>query len=126
MRPEFLSEEWFAVLDELRATATKERMPAEPVINITIRRGPGDDVHMALVGGLLDKGHRAESGTTVILPVDLARRFFVDGDQLAGMQGFMAGQVRVEGDATGLRALHGTEPTASWVALRQKLRDVTG
>jgi len=121
MHVEFLSEGWFAKLDELRATAAEEGSPPEPVINVTIHRGPGDEVHLALVGGLLAKGHREKSVTTVILPADLARRFFVDGDQLAGLQGFMSGQIRVEGDTNGLRALHGAR-----AALRQKLQDVTG
>ena len=59
MSVEFLSDEWFAKVDELRAEAGDIEAPAalaDLVINITIS---GDnEQQMALVGGMIEKGHK--------------------------------------------------------------------
>lgn len=127
MRLKFLSEEWLAKLRELRASAGVPETPPElagHVINVTIRRGRGDDAQMALVGGVLEHGHRDGARLTMILPLDLARSFFIEGNQLAGLQGFMAGRIRIEGDAGLLKALH-APPSAAQLAMQRKLREIT-
>ena len=116
MSLEFLSDEWFAKVEELRAAAGDVETPAALaglVINITVNGGPNGDKHMALVGGMLEDGHHDDGSTTMILPADLAKRIFIEGDQSAGMQGFMTGQIRIEGDMSKLMALQTAQPTAS-------------
>ena len=125
---QFLSDDWFAKLKELRAAAGEVETPSElagQVINVTVRGGPNADTHLALVGGMLERGHRADAAMTMILPADIAKRFFIDGDRLAGIQGFMAGQIRLEGDTRTLQALQTSQPTASQAALQQRIRDMT-
>jgi putative sterol carrier protein len=54
--------------------------------------------------------------------IDTARAVFVSGDQQAGMQAFMAGKVRVQGDMTKLmmQGSHGGNP-----ALTEALQAIT-
>lgn len=128
MSLEFLSDEWFAKVEELRAAAGDVETPAALaglVINITVNGGPNGDKNMALVGGMLENGHHADGSTTMILPADLAKRIFIEGDQSAGMQGFMTGQIRIEGDMSKLMALQTAQPTASQMALQQQIKEVT-
>ena len=127
MSCEFLSDEWFAKVDELRAAAGDIEAPAalaDLVINITIGTDNGEK-QMALVGGMLEQGHQADAPTTMILPADLAKRIFIEGDQSAGMQGFMSGQIRVEGDMSKLMALQTAQPTGAQVELMKKIQEVT-
>ncbi len=128
MSLEFLSEGWIAKLDEVRAAAGEVETPdalVGTVVNVTVTGGLRGDVLLALVGGVLESGHRADAGITIILRVDLAKRMLIEGDQLAGLQGFMAGQIRIEGDASKLKALRTTPRTPSQIALQQKILEAT-
>lgn len=128
MSVEFLSDDWFAKVDALRAEAGEIETPAALqglVINITVTGTADGDKELALVNGMLERGHRDGAPTTMYLPADLARRIFVDNDASAGMQGFMSGQIRIEGDMSKLMALQTAQPTPSQVALAQKVREIT-
>ncbi|MBQ0754784.1 MAG: SCP2 sterol-binding domain-containing protein [Gammaproteobacteria bacterium] len=128
MSLEFLTDEWFAKVEELRTAAGDVEAPAalaDLVINITVNGGPNGDTEMALVSGMIERGHNADGATTMILPADLAKRIFIEGDQSAGMQGFMTGQIRIEGDMSKLMALQTAQPTASQMALQQQIKEVT-
>ena len=125
MSLEFLSDEWFAKVKEIRDGAGDVETPAalaDLVINITVS---GGDKEMALVGGMIEEGHHADAPTTMILPADLAKRIFIEGDQSAGMQGFMSGQIRIEGDMSKLMALQTAQPSADQVALMKQIQEVT-
>ena len=124
MSQEFLSEGWFAKVKELRDAAGNIEAPAalaDLVINVTVTGAPGGDKAMALVGGMLEEGHHDSAPTTMILPADLAKRIFIEGDQSAGMQGFMTGQIRIEGDMSKLMALQTAQPTAAQMELMKKI-----
>lgn len=127
MSSEFLSDEWFAKVQELRAQAGDIEAPAalaDLVINITVNTGDGEK-QMALVGGMIEQGHRDGAPTTLILPADLAKRIFIEGDQSAGMQGFMSGQIRIEGDMSKLMALQTAQPTAAQKDLMKQINEIT-
>ncbi|AJD47883.1 hypothetical protein A167_02388 [Alcanivorax sp. S71-1-4] len=127
MSSEFLSDEWFAKVQELRAQAGDIEAPAalaDLVINITVNTGDGEK-QMALVGGMIEQGHRDGAPTTLILPADLAKRIFIEGDQSAGMQGFMSGQIRIEGDMSKLMALQTAQPTAAQKDLMKQIHAIT-
>jgi hypothetical protein len=124
MSLEFLTDRWFAKLEELRAEGDVEA-PADltgHVINLTIQGGPGGDVEASLVEGTLAPGHRAGAPVTMVLHAHLAKRMLIEEDPLAGLQGYMAGQIRLEGDATALRLLRSTSPTPSQRSLQSKIR----
>ena len=127
MSLEFLSDEWFAKVKEIRDGAGNVEAPAalaDLVINITVN-ADGGDKELALVGGMIEEGHHADAPTTMILPADLAKRIFIEGDQSAGIQGCMSGQIRIEGDMSKLMALQTAQPSADQVALMKQIQDVT-
>lgn len=127
MSLEFLSDEWFAKVNELRAAAGDIEVPAvlaDLVINISVETDKGNR-DVALVSGMIEEGHKEGAPTTMILPADLAQRILIDGDASAGMQGFMSGQIRVEGDMSKLMSLQMAQPTASQKALMSQIQDIT-
>jgi putative sterol carrier protein len=83
------------------------------------------DREMCLSGGNIEKGHHQNAPTKLILPVDLAHRLFIDNDQSAGMQGFMSGQIKVEGDMSKLMAMQTVQPSAEQMALQKQLLEFT-
>ena len=127
MSLEFLSDEWFAKVKEIRDGAGNVEAPAalaDLVINITVN-ADGGDKELALVSGMIEEGHHADAPTTMILPADLAKRIFIEGDQSAGMQGFMSGQIKIEGDMSKLMALQSAQPTDEQKQLMKQIQDVT-
>ena len=76
-------------------------------------------------GGMIEEGHHDDAPTTLILPADLAKRIFIEGDQSAGMQGFMSGQIKIEGDMSKLMALQSAQPTDEQKQLMKQIQDIT-
>jgi len=125
---QFLSDEWFEKLNELTAAAGDIETPSamqDLVINITVTEINDGDVDMSLNSGVLEKGHSADAPTKIILPVELARRLFIDNDQSAGMQGFMSGQIKVEGDMNRLMAMQTVQPSEKQRALQKQILEMT-
>jgi putative sterol carrier protein len=73
----------------------------------------------------LERGHIEPVDLSVTLEYATAKAILVDGNPQAGMQAFMAGRIKVDGDMSKLMALQGQapDPTAAEVATR--LRDIT-
>jgi hypothetical protein len=63
--------------------------------------------------------------TTLTLPAVLARKIFVDGDAMAGVQAFLAGEIKAEGDLSKLVAMQTTEPSPPQKLLQQKIAAMT-
>ncbi|SRR5690625_4909051 len=127
MSLEFLSDEWFAKVAELREAAGDVEVPAalaDLAININVSTDAGEK-QISLVGGMLEEGHAADAPTTMTLPADLAKRILIEGDQSAGMQGFMSGQIRIDGDMSKLMALQTAQPSADQVALLKQIQEIT-
>ncbi len=127
MSTEFLSDEWFAKVAELRAAAGDIEVPAalaDLAININVSTDAGEK-QISLVAGMLEEGHAADAPTTMTLPADLAKRILIEGDQSAGMQGFMSGQIRIDGDMSKLMALQTAQPSASQAALLKQIQEIT-
>lgn len=124
----FLSDEWFAKVAELTAAAGNLNVPstlANLALNLTVTGTASGDVDINMNGGNFEKGHNAAAGTKMILPADLLRKIFLEGDQAAGMQGFMSGQIRVEGDMSKLMALQSARPSAEQQALFKQVLAIT-
>jgi putative sterol carrier protein len=124
----FLSDEWFEAADKL----IKEHSPgAPPAANILMNLEVADAgktiaFHMGSKdgGALFGKGHQEGADLTLSTDIDTAKAVFVSGDQQAGMQAFMSGKVRVQGDMTKLMMAQaqGGGPNQ---ALTQALQDIT-
>jgi putative sterol carrier protein len=76
---------------------------------------------------VLDTGHIENQDLKVTVDYDTAKAILIEGNPQAGMQAFMAGKVRVEGDMAKLMALQAapaaTDSTAAELAGR--IRDIT-
>ena len=75
----------------------------------------------------LDTGHLDTQDLKVTVDYDTAKAILIDGNPQAGMQAFMQGKVRVEGDMAKLMALTSSPAAADANAaeLAQRLRDIT-
>jgi putative sterol carrier protein len=122
----FLSEEWVAeakrIREELGADAAA---PAHSVrMNQVITEVPFGDgeiqAHMDTSSGKMemDLGHIDNPDLTVTLDYETAKAILVDGNPQAGMQAFMAGKIKVDGDMTKLMAMQAgpVDPAAAKVA----------
>jgi putative sterol carrier protein len=132
----FLSPEWIDAAREIRDEMTSAVAPSgDPVrINLVVTEVPFGDgstkAHLETRPGILEveEGHVADAHTTVTIDYATAREIFVGGNVQAGMQAFMTGRIRVEGDLTRLLAAFpmgesATNPLAAEAGRR--LRDIT-
>ena len=104
----FLSDEWFAEVQKLVAEHGADAPSAHPVVvNVVVTDSPfGDErqMHMGAKDGKAEMGMGLVDDADVTLTTDYgtAKDVFVSGNQQAGMQAFMAGKVKVQGDMTKL------------------------
>ena len=123
----FLSAPWFDKVDELIAAAGDLQIPAEMKavkINITVTSPRGDSL-VFLENGLFSRGHRDGTPTTLTLTEELARKVFVDGDNAAGVQAFLTGEMKADGDLAGLVAMSTVEPSAAQKRLTVQIASIT-
>lgn len=129
----FLSDEWIAEAHVIRAEY-KDGSPAfgQPVrMNLVVTEipfGDGDlQAHLDTTGGdvEIDKGHVDGADLTVTIDYLTAKAILVDRNPQAGMQAFMAGKIRVEGDMTKLMALQAMPPGEQSDEMAERLRAIT-
>lgn len=110
---QFLTEEWIEaakqIRDELEGDAPAPPHAVKMNLNITeVPFGDGEvTAHMDSSGGemVMDLGHMDDPELTVTLDYATAKAILVDQNPQAGMQAFMAGKVKVQGDMTKLMAM---------------------
>ncbi len=124
---QFLSDEW---LDEARSI--RSEFDGKGAISQAIRMnlvidsvpfGEGTvDAHVDTTTGelVLDTGHIDPVDLKVSLDYDVAKAILVEGNPQAGMQAFMSGKIKVEGDIAKLMALQSMppDPVAAEIASR--------
>jgi len=131
----FLSDEWLEEAHRIRAEYEGKSLPFPHVVrmNLVVTGVPfGDkdiDAHVDTSNGdlVLDVGHLETHDLKVTVDYDTAKAILIEGNPQAGMQAFMAGKIRVEGDMTKLMALQagpaGSDSSAAEMAGR--LREIT-
>jgi putative sterol carrier protein len=102
----FLSDGWFDAAAKLISEHDTGAPPGTNVLmNLEVEDG-GNKIlfHMGSRDGqtLFGKGHDDGADVTLSTDMETARSVFVDANQQAGMQAFMSGKVRVQGDMTKL------------------------
>jgi hypothetical protein len=104
----FLSDEWFATVEKLVDEHGADAPTANPVVvNVVVTDTPfGDERHMHM-GAKDGKGEMGiglidDADVTLTTDYGTAKDVFVSGNPQAGMQAFMAGKVKVQGDMTKL------------------------
>jgi SCP-2 sterol transfer family len=120
----FLSDEWFVAVREVVDAREVDIPPhAELTMNLVVTETPfGEDrnLHVGARDGKADwgSGHSADADLTLTTDYATARDIFMSGNPQAGMQAFMEGRVKVQGDLTKLMAAQvaGTGPGAPGLA----------
>jgi putative sterol carrier protein len=130
----FLSDEWLEEARNIRAEYAGKTQPIPNVVrmNLVITNVPfGEgtiDAHMDTSSGELelDTGHLETQDLKVTVDYDTAKAILIEGNPQAGMQAFMAGKVKVEGDMAKLMALQSAPaPDASTAEMATRLKDIT-
>lgn len=132
----FLTDEWIEAARELRDGAEGvASVPHAVKMNLNIVETPDhadftDNTfqgHMDSSDGSMkmDKGHLDSPELTVTVDYDTAKAIFVDQNPQAGMQAFMSGKIKVEGDITKLMAMQNTAPDPAAIELAAKVKEIT-
>jgi putative sterol carrier protein len=105
----FLSDEWFAEAQQVIESHGPQQAHAELKMNLVVTGTPFDDdvqMHIKAEDGKGDWGREHVENADVTLTTDYAtaKDIFVSGNPQAGMQAFMSGKVRVQGDMAKLMA----------------------
>lgn len=129
----FLTEEWVEAAKAIREEhAGDSPAPAHVVrMNQIITDVPFSDdpihAHMDTTDGELkmDFGHLESPDLTVTIDYVTAKAILVEGNPQAGMQAFMAGKIKVDGDMTKLMTMSAgpVDPAAAEVAA--KIQEIT-
>ncbi|MBN1495324.1 MAG: SCP-2 sterol transfer family protein [Spirochaetes bacterium] len=123
----FLSDDWFARVDELTAAAAGLDIPKamkDVVVNLKIENS-GEEIAMCMDGGVIKKGHAAKADVDMSMPAEYARSILVKGDWSAGMKGWVARKIKVSGNMRKLIPLQVYKATASQEDLRKKIESMT-
>ncbi len=130
--PQFLSDEWMDEAKKIREESGSAGPVAHQVkMNLNITDVPfGTDpfeAHMDTSGGEMemDTGHLADPELTVTVDYETAKAIFVDGNPQAGMQAFMAGKIKVQGDMTKLMAMQQGAPDPAQLEIAKKIQAIT-
>lgn len=118
MSYQFLSDEWLAAATAIRHKYAAEAAKVtssirmnqvitdvpfgEGTVNLFLDTSSGDVV--------MEKGALDTPDLTLTTDWETARKIFVDQDQAAGMQAFMSGKVKVQGDMMKMMAMQTSMP----------------
>ncbi len=126
----FLSDEWMTAARDIREEFRGKTQPMTQKIKMNqviteVPFGEGKiEAHMDSSSGEMEMelGHLSDPEVTVTVDYATAKAIFVDMNPQVGMQAFMAGKIKVQGDMTKLMAMQqtGPDPVAAEVAGRIK------
>ena len=126
----FLSEEWVEEARKIRAELDSPATAPQPVkMNLVITEVPfGEgmvEAHMDTTTGSveLELGHLDAADVTATLDYDTAKAMMVDPNPQAGMQAFMAGKIKLQGDMTKAMALQSGPPDPDLTAKIQAITE---
>ena len=124
----FLSDQWFDAASKLIDQHGAGAPPGQNlVMNLEVADGDTTtQFHMGARDGatLFGKGHTDGADLTLATDIDTAREVFVANNPAAGMQAFMAGKVRIQGDMTKLMMAQAGGQGAN-PALTEALQSIT-
>ena len=129
----FLSDEWMTEAKKVREEYRGKTQPTAHTVKMNqiitdVPFGEGTlEAHMDTSSGELemDTGHIENPDVTVTLDYETAKAIFVDQNPQAGMQAFMAGKVKVQGDMTKLMAMQSGSPDPVAAEVAQRIADIT-
>jgi hypothetical protein len=122
---EFLSEDWLAEARKVGDDSGATAVPADVSLNVVVTEGPDGDKEIHFAGGEFAVGLLDGAPTKLSLPYGVAKQIFIEGNQQAAMQAFMAGQIKIEGDMTKVMALQSQPVTPERLELQKRLKEIT-
>ncbi|MGH9018495.1 MAG: SCP2 sterol-binding domain-containing protein [Acidimicrobiales bacterium] len=129
----FLSDEWVSEAKKIRQEFDGKgaTVPHQMKMNLNVTEVPfgsgSVEAHLDTSDGApnLDLGHIDPVDLTVTLDYATAKAILIEGNPSAGMQAFMAGRVKVDGDMSKLMALQGAPPDPTAAEVANRLREIT-
>ena len=127
----FLSDDWFAIVERLVVDHGAEA-PSQVnlVVNVTITDTPFGaerQMHMGAQSGRghWGIGHAPEADVTLTTDYETAKDVLLSGDPTSGMQAFMSGKVKVQGDLAKLMAAQAGGGPGGNTALAEAIQGIT-
>ena len=129
----FLSDEWLEAAKQIREEYSGQAAAPAHVVKMNqiiteVPFGSGTlEAHMDTSSGELDMdlGHVDGADLTVTLDYATAKAILVEGNPQAGMQAFMAGKIKVQGDMTKLMAMQQGTPDPVQAEIAAKIQAIT-
>jgi hypothetical protein len=129
----FLSDEWVSEARKIREEYEGKGavVPHLMRMNLNVTEVPfgsgAIEAHLDTSDGALklELGHIDPVDLSVTLDYATAKAILVEGNPAAGMQAFMAGRIKVDGDMSKLMALQGAAPDPTSVEVAARLREIT-
>lgn len=129
----FLSDDWMEEARKIREEYEGQSEQVPPVIRMNqvvtdVPFGEGTiESHLDTSDGKakMELGHLDEPDLTVTLDYDTAKAILVDQDPQAGMQAFMSGQIKVQGDMTKMMALQAQPPDETAKEIADRIKAIT-
>lgn len=131
---QFLSDDWFAIVDRLvEEMGAEAPTQADLVMNLVVTDTPfGAEKHLHVGArngrGHWGIGHVADADLAVTTDYETARQILLSGDPQAGLNAFMSGKVRIQGDLAKLletTQAGGAGAPAGAVALAEAILGIT-
>ena len=123
---QFLSEDWFTEVQKIAGEAggQPEGGHSAVTMNLVITDTPfGEDSQLQMGGpGGMARGHAENADVTLTTDYSTAKEVFFSGNPQAGMQAFMQGKIKVQGDMSKLMAAQGGGGNRE---LMQKIQEIT-
>ena len=130
----FLSPEWMEAAKAIRDKYADQASP----ITVSVRMnqvitdvpfGDGDvKLYLDTSSGTMEmeSGELETPDLTLTTDYDTAKKLFVDQDQAAGMQAFMAGKIKVQGDMMKMMAMQTSMPQDEVAqTIASEIKDIT-
>jgi putative sterol carrier protein len=129
----FLSDEWLSEAKSIRDKYAGQGAPVGHKVKMNqvitgVPFGEGDiELSMDTTSGevVLEKGHLDDADVTITTDYDTARKIFVDQDPQAGMQAFMSGKIKVQGDMMKLMQMQATAPDETAKKVADEIKAIT-
>ena len=123
----FLTSEWFEKVAELTAAVGDLEVPKamkDVVVNLTIQ-APGGEVALCMDRGIIRPGAAEDPDVRMQMPRDYAYKILVAGDWSAGMKGYIARKIHLQGNMRKLIPLQLFKPSPAQTALREAIQRLT-
>jgi putative sterol carrier protein len=130
---QFLSDGWMEEAKKIREEYEGKTDQVPPLIRMNqvitdVPFGEGTlQAHLDTSDGeaKMELGHLDEPDLTVTLDYATAKAILVDQDPQAGMQAFMSGQIKVQGDMTKMMALQAQPPDETAKEVAARIKEIT-